>query len=174
MTIAKERMKYSKKTVQLVFMYPEEPVLSGQIVKAGNTEGTIVPCGSNETPIGICQRDITQAQIDLYNEGLFRLSDLICPVMITGLSGVVAGAITDMNEWVRSDANGRIVPATLDGSDEIIGINLDATLGLGNTSHIQIHRVPATSAGPIPGGDQLLLEDGDDLLLEDGEPLLLE
>jgi hypothetical protein len=135
-----------KKSILELSFLAEDPVLDGQIVKIGATEGTIVPCGANENPIGICQKTVSAAQIAGYlaDPQTVGADELRCPVMIIGVAPVLAGDEVDMNEWVVSDANGRIVPATLDGGDNIIGICLDAATGDGVNTHIQVHRIPET------------------------------
>lgn len=147
MTIEATRNKHMKKPLQELFFYAETPVLNGQIVMMGATEGTIVPCTANANPIGICFRTVTQETItsvdtDGSKEGAVDL--LNCPVCIIGIAPVLAGAELTMNQWVISDADGRAVPATLDGTDNIIGICLDAATGDEINTHIQIHRIPAT------------------------------
>lgn len=142
----------------------------GQVVKIGSTEGSILICGDNENPIGVCERTVDQNQIDLYDEGFLRLSDLQCPVTVVGMTGVISNGTIPMNSFVRTGPNGTVVVAPGDGSGNILGICYDACEA-GDNTHILVHRLPAIDEPEI---DALLLEGGDNFLLESGDLLLLE
>jgi len=145
MTVEATRKKHMKKPLLELFAYAESAVLDGQIVMPGATEGTIVPCTANADPLGICLRTVTTAQITLVDDEEAGMDSIKCPVAIIGIAPVLAGGEVDFNEWVVSDANGRVVAATGDGTDNIIGICLNETTADGENTHIQIHRIPATS-----------------------------
>lgn len=147
MTVESTRSKNMKKSILELSALAEEAVLDGQIVKVGTNEGTIVPCGNNENPLGICQKSVSTAQIAGYlaDPQTVGADELRCVVCVIGIAPVLAGGEVAMNAWVRSDANGRIVTATLDGTDNIIGICYDAASGDEENTHILVHRIPATS-----------------------------
>lgn len=170
MVVSDERVKVKKIPLLELFMYAEEPIDDGQVVKVGTSENLIVVCGHNESPIGVCLRMISQGTLDYVDEGRLGPSDILCPVAIIGLAPVKSGGSIPMNAWVRTGANGTVLEADGDGSDEIIGINLDEVESEGVSTHILVHRIPATTDDL----DNLLLEDGNDLLLENGGLLLLE
>ena len=148
MTVDADREKHMKKSILELSFLAEEAVLDGQIVMIGSSEGTIIPCTANANPIGICQKNISAAQIAGYlaDPQTVGADELRCVVCIIGVAPVLAGGVVAMNDWVVSDANGRIVTYTGDGTDNIIGICLDAATGDGQNTHIQVHRIPATSA----------------------------
>ena len=146
MTVTASRSKNMKKSILELSALAEEAVLDGQIVKVGSSEGTIVPCGANENPLGICQRTVNAAKIagylaDPQTEGA---TEIRCVVCVMGIAPVLAGGEVAMNAWVVSDVNGRITTATGDGTDNIIGICYDAASGDGENTHILVHRIPAT------------------------------
>ena len=146
MVVESERSKHMKKSILELSALAESAVLDGQIVKVGATEGTIVPCGANEEPLGICQKNVTAAMIAGYlaDPQTVGADAIRCPVMVIGIAPVLAGAEVAMNAWVVSDANGRIVTYVGDAADRIIGICYDAATGDGQNTHILVHRIPAT------------------------------
>lgn len=147
MTVESSRSKNMKKSILELSALAETAVLDGQIVMVGSSEGTIIPCTANANPLGICQKSVTAAQIAGYlaDPQTVGADELRCVVCVIGIAPVLAGAEVAMNAWVVSDANGRIVTATLDGADNIIGICYDAASGDGENTHILVHRIPATS-----------------------------
>lgn len=139
------RSKHMKKSLLELSALAETPVLDGQIVKVGSTEGTIVPCGANENPLGICQKDVDAAKIAGYvaDPQTVGADEIRCVVQTVGIAPVLAGGEVAMNAWVISDVNGRIVTYTGDGTDNIIGICYDAASGDGQNTHILVHRIPS-------------------------------
>ena len=167
MVVSAERAKVKKIPILELFMYAEEPINDGQVVKVGTSENYIVVCDDNELPIGVCQRTISQVTLDYVDEGRLGPDEILCPVAIIGLAPVKSGGAIQMNAWVRTGPNGTVVEADCDGSDEIIGINQDEVGAAGESTNIQVQRIPEIL-------ENLLLEDGADLLLEGGGFLLLE
>ena len=163
MTVTAERNRVQKKSILEIALLPEEILADGQVLMIGATEGVAVPCGDNDNPIGIAQRSISAALLVLYDIGRRGNDDIRVPLMTVGIAMVRCGEALPMNSWVRSDADGRVVQATLDERDNIIGINLNATTEAGESTHILVHRIPATDEMD----DHLLLDNGEHLLFED-------
>lgn len=143
MTITNTRLKAHKNSLLEQTFLAESAVLDGQIVKPGATEGTVVPCGANEEPLGVACNGVTAAKIAAYEAETEGIESVEVIVMLVGIAPVLAGHAVAFNDWVISDANGRITPVTGDGTDHIIGICMDAATGDEQESHILVNRSPA-------------------------------
>lgn len=146
MTVTNTRKKHKKISLLEDVYLAQTAVLDGQLLKLGGTEGTVVPATANDRCIGVSCNAVTAAQITQFEADGTDRDAIEVIVMEHGIAPVLAGGQVAAGAYVVSDANGRIVTYTGDGTDEIIGQCLDAATGNGEATHIQIIKIPVTTA----------------------------
>ena len=147
--IENTRAKHHKiPIITMKFLAEELAIIEGNIVQIGATEGTVTPGTAGVECIGIALNSVTLADIERYQDadGSHYHDEAIVEVdvMLQGIAPVLAGAEVAMDAWVASDANARVVTATI-FTDACIGINMDGATGDGEETHILIHRIPIDS-----------------------------
>jgi len=128
-----------------VRFFAESAILKGQVVTLGTEDTEVVPCGANELPLGIALNEVNADDLALYaaDDNQERVA---VEVAVHGMVPVLAGAAITMGEYVKSDANGRLVPLALDGTEEnMVGKAYNVASGDGVETHIWINMVPVGS-----------------------------
>ena len=144
MTVQDTRNPHMKKSLLELRFLAYQAVLDGQVVMIGGTEGTVQPCTANANPVGVACNSVSAADIAGFLADDLGYESIEVIVMVVGVAPVLAGGLIAMNGWVISDAAGRVVAATGDGTDNMIGICYHATTADGDATHILVHRIPAT------------------------------
>lgn len=125
----------------------EGAVLRGQIVKFGSDEEYAVAAGANEPPIGIALNSVSLADIAAYADDINNRHRVELSIATIGFAPLLAGAEVVEGNFIKSDAAGRGVPITGDGTDWIVGKAYKDASGDGEEFHILINLIPATVRG---------------------------
>ena len=126
----------------------ETEVLKGQLVMPGTDEDQVVPATANAACLGVAMNTVTTEDIAAKAAGTAGINAIQVMVEMIGIRSVLAGGAVVFGDFVKSDANGRIVP--IDGAaanpENIVGKCLHATSADGDPTHIFITLQPEYNA----------------------------
>ena len=139
-TVGTDIKKVDEISLDKKFAYT--PILEGQVVSLGPTDGTVIPCTDITIPYGVALNEVSGVQIGEYQSGLKGTDSIEVIVALEGRTRVLGGEELTANMWVSVNAAGRVIQATV-ATEEVIGFTVSACAGDGHQCSIFIHRIPA-------------------------------
>ena len=113
----------------------------------GTTDEYAIPATLNAYPIGIALNSVSAADIAAYTADINERHRVELSIGTIGYAPLLAGdaIVVTTGDFIKSDANGRGIPITGDGTDWIVGKAFKNASGDGQEFHILINLIPATS-----------------------------
>lgn len=136
--------KHKKNVLHSERRIAEAAILEGQVVKVGSADYLVVPATANSRNLGVALNKVEAADITAYEAG-GDIARVEVEVAMCGVVPVLAGEELNADVFVVTDSDARVIAATGDGSDEIIGKVLKDVSGDGVETHMWIVYVPSTS-----------------------------
>jgi len=133
-----------KKAIHTEGYFAYAAILEGAVVKIGATDGVILNCGDNDIAIGICEREVTAAEVAAVVAGTAGMNTIFCPVTVMGISTCLASGAITAGTFVTTAAAGQVKAAATDGTDFILGIARNDTTNSGDQVSILIQMSPAS------------------------------
>lgn len=120
-------------------------IAEGDYDKLGTGDQYVVAATLNSKNLGVALNTVTTADVAAYAEFEGNRNRVEVSVALIGIAPVLAGTEIQRslaaNEYVKSDANGDVIPLTGDGTDQICGMVLRDTAA-GEETHVLILHIP--------------------------------